>query len=155
MQRLESHFTATGFVLNKKHDRALVIFHNKLQVWLPAGGHIDAGELPHEAVVREVFEETGVTGVVVDASKNLNLDQTTEEQLPAPIFVLHELIPAHKGKPEHKHYDFLYFLIAQDEDLKPALGEVAHAKWVTQDELELLKTTQATLKIYRDLLLKK
>jgi 8-oxo-dGTP pyrophosphatase MutT (NUDIX family) len=29
-------------------------------MWLPPGGHIDPHELPHDAAVREVHEETGL-----------------------------------------------------------------------------------------------
>ena len=34
--------------------------HRKLGLWLPPGGHIEANELPDEAAVREVLEESGV-----------------------------------------------------------------------------------------------
>lgn len=148
MQKIQSHFTATGFVLNKAGDKGLVILHNKLQIWLPPGGHLDDGEVAHEAVIREVFEETGVTATVTDCSPCLNLENTTEIQIPAPIFVLHEFIPAYKDKPDHMHYDFIYSMKAVDETLNPQLSEVAQVKWVTLQELRELKTTGATLKIY-------
>lgn len=41
-------------------EKLLLIHHKKLDLWLTPGGHIDPGELPHEAAVRECFEETGV-----------------------------------------------------------------------------------------------
>jgi len=56
---IANHFTATGIVFNQKRE-ILMIHHNKLQVWLPPGGHIDENELPTDAVLREVFEETGM-----------------------------------------------------------------------------------------------
>ncbi|MCL5947029.1 MAG: NUDIX domain-containing protein [Chloroflexi bacterium] len=40
--------------------RVLLLFHRKLQRWLPPGGHIEEGELPDEAAIREVLEETGI-----------------------------------------------------------------------------------------------
>jgi 8-oxo-dGTP pyrophosphatase MutT (NUDIX family) len=154
IENLESHFTATGFVLNKSFDKGLVIFHKKLQCWLPAGGHVDPGEMPHDAVVREVFEETGVVAKLVNGSKDLFLSQTTEIQIYAPIFVVHELISARKDVPEHMHYDFIYFLIAEDETLNPQLNEVEGVKWGTSSELENMKTTEATLKIYKELFMR-
>ena len=42
-----NHFTATGIVFNSK-KQVLMIFHNKLQVWLPPGGHIEENEIPEE-----------------------------------------------------------------------------------------------------------
>jgi 8-oxo-dGTP pyrophosphatase MutT (NUDIX family) len=29
-------------------------------MWLPPGGHVERGEIPDNAAVREVFEETGL-----------------------------------------------------------------------------------------------
>ena len=55
-KNLKKQFTATGYVVNPQKTKLLVIFHNKLQKWLPAGGHVEQNELPHEAVAREVFE---------------------------------------------------------------------------------------------------
>src|SRR5690606_18869145 len=40
--------------------RVLLHRHRKLGLWLPPGGHVEPGELPDEAAVREVLEETGV-----------------------------------------------------------------------------------------------
>jgi len=34
--------------------------HPRLECWLPAGGHVEAGETPAETAVREVMEEAGL-----------------------------------------------------------------------------------------------
>jgi 8-oxo-dGTP diphosphatase len=149
---MESHITATGLVLNPEGNKGLMIFHRKLQIWLPPGGHVEPGELPHDAVVREVFEETGVKAVVIDASVPLALIHDREKQLPAPHWILHELIPAYKDKPSHLHYDFIYQLRAESEECIHAEGEVDATKWLTQEELLTIDTTEATRIIYRLLL---
>jgi 8-oxo-dGTP pyrophosphatase MutT (NUDIX family) len=51
-------FTATAFVYWQ--GKTLLHKHKKLGIWLPCGGHIDPYELPDDAAIREVFEESGV-----------------------------------------------------------------------------------------------
>lgn len=50
--------TASGYLIHD--DKILLIKHKKLKAWLPPGGHIEEGELPHEAAEREFWEETGI-----------------------------------------------------------------------------------------------
>ncbi len=145
---MESHFTATGLVLNKSHDKALMIFHKKLSLWLPAGGHVEKDELPHDAVVREVFEETGVKAKIIDISKDLKLSKQSEIQIPAPCWVLHEYIPEHKGIAAHMHYDFIYRLDADCEDCIHDEREVATAQWFTRQQLADCDTSEATRTMY-------
>jgi len=150
---MESHYTATGLVVNPGRDKVLVIYHKKLQLWLPAGGHVEVGEMPHEAVVREVFEETGIKARVINASQELALSSIESEyQIPAPLFVLHEHIPAYKDKDEHMHYDFIYAMETELDTCCANEHEVEAVKWVTKEQLHALKTTEATAKMYSMLL---
>ena len=51
----------------KRDDSYLLLYRNKKKndmnegKWIGVGGHIEAGETNDEAVIREVFEETGLT----------------------------------------------------------------------------------------------
>lgn len=57
-------YTAGGMLIHE--GKVLLVKHKKLGIWLNPGGHIDEGELPHEAAEREFFEETGVKVQAVD-----------------------------------------------------------------------------------------
>jgi 8-oxo-dGTP diphosphatase len=41
----------------------LLIRHKRLNLWLPVGGELEAGETPLEAARRELREETGLEGI--------------------------------------------------------------------------------------------
>jgi ADP-ribose pyrophosphatase YjhB (NUDIX family) len=50
----KNNFTATGIVFNSK-KQILMIYHNKLQVWLSPGGHIEENEILDDAVLRKII----------------------------------------------------------------------------------------------------
>jgi len=55
----ELMYTASAFVLNRD-NKILLLWHKKLDKYVQPGGHILDNELPHEAAIREVLEETGI-----------------------------------------------------------------------------------------------
>jgi NUDIX domain len=62
---VEREFTVAVFVVHQ--GMVLLHWHRRLGLWLPPGGHIDPGELPDEAAVRETLEETGLAIELLDA----------------------------------------------------------------------------------------
>ncbi len=133
---MRNDFTATGFILNKARNKVLLIFHKKLGMWLPPGGHLDANELPHNAAIREIFEETGVRVTLVDTSIPLQIVSTNndrERQMPTPYCILHEHIPATAKDVEHMHFDFIYLTVAENEDIVMAEREINDARWFDHD----------------------
>jgi 8-oxo-dGTP pyrophosphatase MutT (NUDIX family) len=93
------HFTVAVFVVWE--EKVLLHRHRKLGMWLPPGGHIEEGELPDEAAVREVWEETGVRVELVGERRE---DISDPEQLHRPAGVQLENIG-----PNHQHIDLIYF----------------------------------------------
>jgi 8-oxo-dGTP pyrophosphatase MutT (NUDIX family) len=113
------HITASGLVI--KNDKILLIFHPYIQQWMQPGGHIDEGEMPVEAAIREVFEETGV--VCEPLNENLG-----------PIDIdLHE-IPENtkKGEGKHLHIDLLFLLRVLEEGDSP---EDIQKTWLPIDQV--------------------
>ena len=58
MTAVTRDFTVATFVVHE--GKVLLLWHRKLGMWLPPGGHIEPNELPDEAAVREVREEAGL-----------------------------------------------------------------------------------------------
>jgi len=98
------HFTVTGFVVDGR--RTLLHWHPKIGIWLPPGGHIEPDEDPVEAALREVREETGISGEVVAHEPPLAFQNVT--QLPNPLRIIIADVPAAPDEPAHQHIDLCY-----------------------------------------------
>ncbi len=134
-KNLRKDFAATGYVVNPERTKILVIFHNKLQKWLPAGGHLEPNELPHEAALREVREETGVCARIINDDHEMQLIGDVDCQIPRPYCILYQFIQANKKDVEHVHVDFVYAMEAHEVTLCAQVEEVARAEWLTKDEI--------------------
>jgi 8-oxo-dGTP pyrophosphatase MutT (NUDIX family) len=93
------HFTVAVFVAWE--GKVLLHHHPKLCMWLPPGGHIERDELPDDAAVREVLEETGLEVELVGERRD---DVEDPVQLHRPAGVQLENIG-----PGHQHIDLIYF----------------------------------------------
>ena len=60
--------------------KVLLHLHRKLGMWLPPGGHIERDEIPDDAAVREVFEETGLNVELVRQVVGRQSYSTADEQ---------------------------------------------------------------------------
>lgn len=119
-------FTATTFVVSR--GRTLLLWHNKMQAWLPPGGHIDNDELPEDAARREVLEESG-------------LDVELLEPPPAPwgdVRILHRpvCVLLENIEPGHQHIDLIYFARALSERVEISRREAAEYRWFAADDLD-------------------
>ena len=135
MERKINHFTATGIVFNDVGE-ILMIKHKKLGVWLPPGGHIDENELPCEAVLREIYEETGVKARVITAAQDIDA-LTYSYELPLPMEILLEDI---EGTGLHNHIDMIYLCVAEKTSLNPQENEVDGIGWFTSEAIMELDT---------------
>jgi 8-oxo-dGTP pyrophosphatase MutT (NUDIX family) len=105
-----THVTSSAIVVGPRG--VLLHRHKRLDMWLQPGGHIDEGETPEQAAVRETLEETGLTPIG------------------EPEFVH---VDVHPGPRGHTHLDLRY-LIHTDGNPRPAEGESQDVRWFTWDE---------------------
>jgi 8-oxo-dGTP pyrophosphatase MutT (NUDIX family) len=119
------HFVATVYVV---HDGATALHeHDKLDMWLPPGGHVDRGEVPHVTARREVREELGLDVDVV--APEGDIASPTVESIPQPQHFLLEDINVCDGAVGHQHVDFIYYGRAGSREIAPAAGEQPAADW--------------------------
>lgn len=107
------HVTASAIVVGSAGT--VLHRHKRLGIWLQPGGHIDAGELPWDAAVREVAEETGL--------------QATHP--PSGPTLCH--VDVHPGPNDHTHLDLRYLLRAEG-DPRPAPTESQDVRWFALTE---------------------
>jgi 8-oxo-dGTP pyrophosphatase MutT (NUDIX family) len=86
-------------------NRVLLRWHRKLGRWLPPGGHVEPNEVPDDAAVREVREETGVVARLLGAPEH---GEPPIPGRPRPLcrpagIVLTAIAPG------HEHVDLVYF----------------------------------------------
>ncbi len=128
------HFVATVYVVD---DGATLLHeHDGLDMWLPPGGHVDRDELPHEAALREVHEETGLDVELV--APRGDVESATATSLPRPQQFLLEDINVADGEVGHQHVDFVYYGRADRRDVVPAGDDEQDADdwaWFGADEL--------------------
>ncbi|MFZ5425024.1 MAG: NUDIX hydrolase [Patescibacteria group bacterium] len=54
-----------GIIFFEKSKKVLLVKRRDIPIWVLPGGRIETGETPEQAVVREVFEETGFNVLLV------------------------------------------------------------------------------------------
>ena len=102
------------------------------------GGHVEGGEDPREAALREGREESGLTDLELLRDVVVDLDV--------------HAIPAGRGEPDHYHFDVRYVArtrapqaIAIDE------AESNDLAWIPLERAELLMNEAASSRVIRKL----
>jgi 8-oxo-dGTP pyrophosphatase MutT (NUDIX family) len=122
------HVTASAIVVDEVLGarRTVLHLHKRLGLWLQPGGHIEEGESPEQAAVREASEETGLAVRHPDEG---------------PRFVH---VDVHPGPRGHIHLDLRFLLLAPPEEPRPGADESQSVRWF--DLSEALSVADAGLR---------
>ena len=96
--------TGSGFVVHG--GRVALHWHRKIGMWLPAGGHIEEGEDPPTAVLREVREEFALEAEILPGTPRIAYEGGPNQM--EPPYTILDCYP----EPDHGHVDLVYFLRA-------------------------------------------
>lgn len=136
-------FIAEVFVVHK--DKVLIRLHDKYNIWIAPGGHIELDETPQEAAVREIKEEVGLD-VELYAGNMLSAEKGSGKLRPLipPVFTnIHDI------DKDHRHIAFIYFAAAQtDKVIQPDTHERADCHWLTREEISASPDIDDTIKSY-------
>jgi 8-oxo-dGTP pyrophosphatase MutT (NUDIX family) len=112
--KIERHHSAGGLVV--RESEILLISTREGRRWQLPKGHLEHGETPEEAAVRETREETGVTGRVV-------------APLPAVEYWFNE-----RGVRIHKRVDYFLLAFVDGDAENFDRKEVSGAAWFSWEE---------------------
>ncbi|GAA4924840.1 NUDIX domain-containing protein [Stackebrandtia albiflava] len=140
--RLLKHATASAFVFH--HDRAEgwrtgLVLHPVFARWMMPGGHVEDYENTEEAVLREVAEETGLTGIRLwspagpPAVVGGGVDPAAAVEV--PCWISEHVIPDGDNQlsERHIHIDHKYVAITENPN---SVTEPAHPfRWWKRAEL--------------------
>ena len=116
--------TASAVVLDDRSTTVLLHLHRRLGRWLQPGGHVEHGEHPDDAAVRETVEETGVAVA----------------HPPSGPLIIH--LDEHPGPDGHVHLDLRYLLLADRAAPRIGAGETTGEgpgptlRWASPMEVE-------------------
>ena len=129
------HFTASCFIVDDA-ARLLLHHHRRLDRWLQMGGHLEPGESPVEAALREGEEESGLADLRLLREEIADLDV--------------HVIPAGRGEPEHRHFDVRYIArTASPASIAADARESRNLMWFDLGEAAAMMGSEESLRVIR------
>jgi len=130
---MKKEFTASVYLINQ--EKVLLVYHQKLQKWVPPGGHLEADETPSEAARREVREETGLEFEFC-LQEGFSVNYWNAKSIERPFLCLLQNIPSYGSLLAHQHVDFIY--VGKPISSEPKSSALL-CKWFSWNELTFMQ----------------
>jgi len=134
---------ATIYIFDPNTREFMLVFHRNLGAWLAPGGHIELGEKPSEAALREAEEEVGLNPTILRIRGNLPSNGEHFRRVATPagsqaFCTIEEFIRPLGGHDPHIHVDSIIVGIADSSNVaeKRDSSEVAAYGWFNLKEIE-------------------
>lgn len=128
------HFTASALLLNKNGNKALLLHHAKLDIWLQPGGHADGNSNLLAVALKEAQEESGILGIVPISSEIFDIDIHT--------------VPSHNKEQAHDHYDVRFLLQVKSDEQFSKNHEAKELRWVDFSTLHMFTQERSVIRLF-------
>jgi 8-oxo-dGTP pyrophosphatase MutT (NUDIX family) len=133
------HITASSWLLNKDHSKALLMHHTKLDKWFQLGGHCDGNSDVIEVAIKEAQEESGINAIEAVNPFIFDID-------------IH-LIPENSKEKAHYHYDVRFLLHVVSDEQIVQNKESKELRWIGKDYSELPTDRESVVRMFNKWLL--
>jgi 8-oxo-dGTP pyrophosphatase MutT (NUDIX family) len=120
-------------------NKILLMEHRKLGGWFYTGGHVNPGEIPEDAAMREAKEESGLDVEIVNCGKERTVSGVNRAKGPLCI----GLMTYNYKSGRHLHYEIFFLARPKNgiKGLKRNRKESLDMGWFSKRELKGLDMT--------------
>ncbi len=122
-------WTAGVYIVYK--NKVLIRLHEKYNIWIHVGGHVELDEDPVMAAIRECKEEVGLDVTIFDSNPNPEEMEPHERYLPSPVHMNIHYV----GGTTHQHIDLIYYAESTTNKVIPE-NATDQWLWLTKEEVK-------------------
>lgn len=128
------HFTASAMLLDQDGDKALLLHHTKLNIWVQPGGHADGNPNLLDVAIKEAQEESGILAIVPVSTEIFDID-------------IHK-IPETLKQRAHEHFDVRFLLQVTSQEQLVGNEESQALRWVDYNAVDQLTQERSVLRLF-------
>lgn len=128
------HITASAWLLNHDHSKALLMHHAKLDRWFQLGGHCDGDSNVLNVAIKEAQEESGITEIIPVHINIFDIDV--------------HLIPANSREAVHFHYDVRFLLYTPTQETTVQNSESKELRWIEKNQQTLPTNNPSVVRMF-------